>query len=338
MTRGLVLALVLVLAVAPAVALGNPHPPLPRLHPRDTATVPSYVQKVEPAIVGLRVRARAEAPSSARLGAQRFATGVVFDARGYAVTVSYAVMDAVDIEAVRRDGRTVKGALSGFDLDSGLALVKLEGGGWKPATLGQSADVGEGTLTGTVGVDEDNDLVHVAGAVRSVRRFSASWEYMLERAFIVTPASSSWGGSALVNERGEVVGIGSLRLGEKPYTNLFIPLERFVPVKDELVATGRVHSRAPRPWLGLYTSVDHDGITVDGFSPVGPAARAGFQRGDRIVGVNGVTVRSQEEFYETLWKHRAGEVIKVSVERKDRRVEISVESVDRHRVLTAPGR
>ena len=136
---------------------------------------------------------------------------------------------------------------------------------------------------------------------------------MLERAFIVTPASSAWGGSALVNERGEVVGIGSLRLGEAPYTNLFIPLERFVPVKDEIIATGRVQSRTPRPWLGLYTSADDDGITVDGFSPIGPAAQAGFLRGDRIVGVNGVNVHSQEEFYETLWKHRAGEVISSSV-------------------------
>ena len=338
MTRRFVPILAVLLALGPTVAFAVARPPAPRPHPRDTAAVPSYVQKIEDAIVGLKVRARAKAPSSARLGVNRFASAVVFDPRGYAVTVSYAVMDAVAIEAVRRDGRTVAGTLSGVDLDSGLALVKLEGHDWKTATLGQSGDVTEGTLTGTVGVDEDNDLIHVTGAVRSVRRFSASWEYMLERAFIVTPASTSWGGSALVNERGEVIGIGSLRLGEKPYTNLFIPLERFVPVKEELIATGRVQSRAPRPWLGIYTSADHDGITVDGFSPLGPAAQAGFQRGDRIVRVNGVKVRSQEEFYETLWRHTAGEVIKLSVERNQRLVEISVRSADRHRMLTAPGR
>ena len=337
MTRRLAQALAL-LVLAPGMALAVSRPPEPRVHPRETSTMPSYVQKIEPAVVGLKVRAREDAPSSARLGANRFASAIVFDPRGYAITVSYAVMDAVTIEGVRRDGRTVPGTLAGFDLDSGLALVKLEGQDWKPAALGQSRDVAQGALTGTVSVDEDNDLIHVTGAVRSVRRFSASWEYMLERAFFVTPASASWGGSALVNERGEVVGIGSLRLGEKPYTNLFIPLERFVPVKDELIATGRVQSRAPRPWLGLYTSAEDDGITVDGFSPIGPAARAGFQRGDRIVRVNGVAVRSQEEFYETLWKHRAGEVIKLSVERKDRVVDIPVQSVDRHRMLTAPGR
>ena len=333
MTRRLVLALA-ASALLPAAAFAVSRPPDARLHPREISGRPTYVSKVENAIVGLKVRARADATSSARLGVHRFASAIVFDPRGYAVTVSYALMDAVEIEAFRRDGRTAAATLAGFDLDSGLGIVKLDGDGWAAARLGQSRDVAAGTLTGTVGVDEDNDLIHVTGAVRSVRRFSASWEFMLERAFIVAPASASWGGSALVNERGEVVGIGSLRLGEAPYTNMFIPLERFVPVKDELIATGRVQSRVPRPWLGLYTSADHDGITVDGFSPVGPASRAGFQRGDRIVGVNGVDVRSQEEFYEALWKNRAGEVIKVSVKRADRVLVIPVQSVDRHRALT----
>jgi S1-C subfamily serine protease len=293
------------------------------------------VQRVEPAIVALKVRARADAQSSARLGVHRFATGVVFDNRGYALTVSYVLMDAVEIEAQKRDGQTVSAKVAALDLDSGIGMVKLDGASWKAAALGDSRDVTPGSLTGTVAVDEDNDLIQVTGAVKSVRRFSASWEYMLQRAFIVAPASASWGGSALVNERGEVIGIGSLRLGEPPYTNMFIPVELIVPVRDELIATGRVQSRWPRPWLGLYTSADDNGgVTVDGFSPIGPAARAGFQRGDRIVGVQGVKIGSQEEFYEALWRHRAGEVIKVSVSRADRTVVIPVESVDRHRALT----
>src|SRR5688500_9138145 len=87
MTR-LVPALALVLALLPAAALAVSRPPEPRLHPRDTAPVPSYVQKVEKAMLGLKVRARADATSSARLGVHRFASAVVVDARGYALTVS----------------------------------------------------------------------------------------------------------------------------------------------------------------------------------------------------------------------------------------------------------
>src|SRR3989442_5255011 len=184
MTRRLIPTLAIVVALLPAAALAVSRPPVPRLHPREAASVPSYVGKVEHAMLGLKVRARANATSSARLGVHRFACAVVVDRRGYALTVSYAVMDAVEIEAVRRDGRTVAAVPAGFDLDSGLALVKLEGSDWTTAALGQSRDLKPGRLTRTVGIDEDNDLIHGTGSVESVGRLSASRGYMLERAVL----------------------------------------------------------------------------------------------------------------------------------------------------------
>jgi S1-C subfamily serine protease len=304
-----------------------------RPHPGTLPAVPSYVQRVEPALVGLRVRAPADRPSSARLGARRFGTGLVFDARGYAVTVSYIVLDAVEIEARLRDGRTVPATLAGLDLDTGLAVVRLVGDGpWPAAELGASHHLRVGAVTGTVGVDEDNDLVHATTTLTSVRRFSAFWEYMLERALMLAPSMASWGGSAAVDDHGRVVGIVSLRLGEPPHVSLAIPVEKFVAAKDELVAAGRVVSRRPRPWLGLYTAAEPGRVVVDGFNEAGPARTAGFRKGDQIVGVDGVDVASQEEFYERLWRRRAGDVIEVAVRRDDRVRVISVRSIDRHRL------
>jgi len=72
---------------------------------------------------------------------------------------------------------------------------------------------------------------------------------------------------------------------------------------------------------------------VEGFATSGPARSAGFQKGDRILGVNGVTVGSQEDFYETLWRFRAGDVIKVSVRRDNNVHVIPVRSVDRRDVV-----
>jgi len=333
MTRRMLVLLLLVL-VLPGLALAVGRPRAPRLDPRDVAELPSYVRRVEPALVGLRVRAREDAPSSARLGTQRFATGVVFDARGYAVTVSYAVLDAVRIEAQTRDGRTVPAQLTAIDFETGLGVVKLEGDGpWPAAALGSSGDVQAGHLSGTVGVDEDNDLAWVTSSVQGVRRFSGYWEYMLDRALIVAPSTDSWGGSAVVDAHGAVLGIASLRIGEPPHVNVAIPIATFVGVKDELVAVGRVVSRRPRPWLGLYTVPRKDGVVVDGFAPSGPAREAGFRRGDRILSVNGVTIASQEEFYEQLWRGRAGDVIRVAVQREAAVHVIPVRSIDRYRQL-----
>jgi S1-C subfamily serine protease len=328
------LALALVLLLGPALALAAPALQERRVHPREISGVPSYVQRVEPSIVGLHVRAPETAASSARLGSRRFGSAVIFDARGYALTVSYLLLDATELEARTRDGRRWEARLVGLDLDAGLGVIKLEGAGpWAAAPLGRSTDLVAAARTGTVGVDEDGDLVYVAGAVQAIRRFSASWEYMLDRALIVAPASPQWGGSAVVNDRGEVVGIVSLRLGEAPHVNLAIPSEKFLPVKDELIAAGRIVSRPPRPWLGLYTVDVRGGVVVSDFSPAGPAASAGFLKGDRILRVNGVAVASQSEFYEQLWSGRAGDRIEVAVQRDDRVRVIAVTSVDRHRLF-----
>jgi S1-C subfamily serine protease len=333
-------ALLIVLgAIAPVLAVAVPSVREPRHDPRRISELPTFVQRVQGAVVGLRVRAAEDSPSAATLGTQRFATGVIFDRRGFAVTVSYVLLDAASIEARTRDDRAIPAQLVGIDFDSGLGVVKLEGDGpWPVASLGQSRDARPGALTGTVGVDEEGNLVWVSSALQAIRRFSAYWEYMLERAFMVAPSSPSWGGSAVVDAGGSVIAIASLRLGQHPHVNLAIPLEKFLPVKDELIAMGRVVSRPPRPWLGLYTVEGSDGVVIDGFSPVGPARGAGLQKGDRIVGVNGVPVTAQAEFYEQLWRGRAGDVVALSIVRADAVRTVPVRSVDRRQLFRTTSR
>ena len=330
MTRRLRAAMIAVLLV-PLPVLAVPRPPEPRLAPGSVSPLPSFVRKVEPSVIGLRVKASPAALSSQRLGAQRAGSAVIFDARGYAVTVSYLAIDAERIEAQLRDGRAVGARLVGVDLETGLAVVRLDGPGpWPVAELGDSRDLIAGARTGTVGIDEDDDMVHAVTTVDGVRRFSASWEYMLDRAFIVSPSIASWGGSALVDDHGRLVGIVSLRLGDKPHVNLAIPLEKFLPVKDEIIAGGRVSSRRPRPWLGLQTAGGADGVVVEGFNEAGPARAAGFRLGDRIIGVDGARVATQEEFYERLWRRQAGDTIDVAVRRGASERVISVRSMDRY--------
>jgi S1-C subfamily serine protease len=102
-----VLSVAAALVLVPALALAVPRAPAPRLHPGAVSPLPTYVRAVQPAVVALSVTAPAEAPSSARLGARRAGSGVIFDARGYVVTVSYLVLDATRIEARTRDGAAV---------------------------------------------------------------------------------------------------------------------------------------------------------------------------------------------------------------------------------------
>lgn len=323
----------------PLAVWGAPTESEPKLNPSTPSTLPAYVQRVQPAVVGIKVQVPLDRPSVLTLGSERWGSGVIFDPAGYAVTVSYVLLDAGIIQVSLRDGRVVPARLVGLDLEHGLGVIKLEGDGpWPAATLGDSSKVAPGEPTGTIGVDEDNDLVVSQGSVKEIRSFTGYWEYMLDRAFVVAPYNPAFGGSPLVNVQGEIIGIVSLRLGERPFVNLAIPIEHLTSSRGELISKGRVLSRRPRPWLGLYTMPVMEGVVVAGVSPIGPARQAGFQRGDVIVRVNGEKVGSQEEFYRKLWQTQVGQEITVVVVRESRFHPITVVPADRYQFFRTTGK
>lgn len=335
------LGLALLLLLAVPLALGAaPRGIEQKPDPTKAPTLPSYVQRVQPAVVGIKVQIPRNRPSVLTLGPERWGSGVIFDPAGYVLTVSYVLLDAGTIEVTVRDGRTVPGTLVGLDLEVGLGVLKLEGPGpWPAAPVGDSASVRVGQATATIGIDEGNDLAVTYGSVQEIRGFAGYWEYMLDRAFIISPANPAFGGSPLVNLNGEVIGITSLRLGERPFVNLAIPIEKFLPSKDELIQRGRVVSRKPRPWLGLYTlPVENGGVVVAGVSPFGPAGQAGFQRGDVIVRLNGEKIASQEEFYTRLWGTQVGQEITVVVMRGSRFEALVVRPADRYQFFRTTGK
>jgi len=322
--------------LTPLLLTGAPRDSAPRREPGQISPLPSYVSRVEPAVVGLRVTVPRDRPSVATLGPERWGSGVIFDGTaGYVLTVSYVLLDAERIEVTMRSGGTVPATLVGLDLEVGLGVVKLKSAGpWPAAAFGDSSKVAVGDITGTLGVLEDGALVATAGHIEAVRPFSASWEYMLDRAFVVSPFNAAFGGGVLVDASGRVIGITSLRLGDAPYVNLAIPVEKFLPGKDELCDKGRVVSRRPRPWLGLYTiSREGGGVIVAGVSPVGPALAAGLRRGDLIVRLNGEKVESQEDFYSRLWRGAVDQEVQLVVQRDARFEAITVRPADRYRVF-----
>lgn len=337
------IAMLLSLLVAFAAAqpvFAAPTAPEPKPDLKTPSGQPSYVQSIQPAVVGIGVRVPLDRPSALTLGPVRWGSGVIFDPAGYVLTVSYIVTDAEVIQVILRDGRVVPAKLVGLDLENGLGVVKLEGDGpWPAAPLGDSSKVGVGTLTATIGVDDENKLVVTQGTIQEIRSFAGYWEYLLERAFVVSPYNPAFGGSPLVNLQGEVIGITNLRIGERPFVNLAIPIEGFTASKDELIGKGRVMSRPPRPWLGLWIIPgDGEGVVVAGASPRSPAYQASFQRGDIILRINGEKVGSQEEFYRKLWQTKIGEDVNLLVLRESRFQVITVRPMDRYQLLSPAGK
>jgi S1-C subfamily serine protease len=327
------------LAAAVAVAAGlalatagaaTPRASTPRLDPGRSQAIPTAVARISPAVVAIRAQVPPDRPSAATLGPDRAGSGVIIDADGLALTVGYLVLEATSVEVTLADGKRLAASVVGHDFESGLGLLRLPAGARYPAAvLGRSDPVAPGQPVSVVGMDEDQRPVGIPATVTATRRFVAYWEYMLERAIFVAPRHPAFGGAALVDPDGALLGIVSLRLERE---NLAIPIDLFPPVREALLAQGRP-SRPPRPWLGVRAVAVDGGVAVAGATPSGPAHAAGLKDGDVIVRVNGDRIADLEDFYRKLWRTPAGSQIELTVYRNGRLDTIALRSTDRYSIF-----
>jgi S1-C subfamily serine protease len=257
------------------------------------------------AVVHIRMKALPDARSTETLGAQREGTGVVIDEDGHIITIGYVVNEADSIEITTYEDRTVPAVLVGYDHATGLSLLRASVPlqGVTPMQLG-SADalaVHEPVMV----LPHGGRAAASIGYVMSKRKFTASWEYLLESAIFISPPTMQWAGAALVNREGKLVGVGSLLLraveASQPVPgNMFVPVDVLKPILKDLIANGR-RSEPARPWLGLGTEELQGHLFVTNVTRDGPAAKAGIQRGDILIGIGRDSVRNHEDFYRRLW-------------------------------------
>jgi serine protease Do len=324
------LALGLALAATIAGAAPAPEGTLPRVAPGSAAEGPGAVARVRPAIVGIRAYVAPDRPSAATLGTERWGTGVLLDADGLAVTVGYIVLEAGRLDVRLDSGFVVAARVVGHDFESGLALIRLDPSRapYPVARLGRAWAVAPGDPVAIVGAVEGERTLGLAARVTAVRPFVAYWEYMLERAFRVAPLHPAFGGAALVDGDGLVLGLVSLRL---PDGHVAIPIDLLAPVRDAMVRTGRP-DRPPRPWLGLRALDEAGEVSVAGVTPGGPAAQAGIRAGDVIQRIDGTRVADVSDFYRRLWAKPVGQELELSIRRDGAPTTVTVRPRDRYAV------
>jgi serine protease Do len=285
------------------------------------------------AIVRVKSRIVPGARTAATLGMQREGSGVLVR-EGYVATIGYLLIEADAVEVTALDGRTVPANVAGYDHASGFGLLKLLAPlPGKPLALGDADALAE-REPAMIARFGGRDGVSVAFVV-SRRPFSGSWEYQLDSAIFTYPAVPDWSGAALINVRGELVGIGSLivndaaGMGKASPGNMFVPVSLLRPILEDLIASGR-RSGPVRPWLGMNTEEVRGRLFVMRVSPEGPAERAGLKSGDIVVGVGGEDVSSLAELYSRIWAlGAAGVEVPLRVLQGTEVKEIMVRSIDR---------
>ncbi|HVM83848.1 MAG TPA: S1C family serine protease [Candidatus Binatia bacterium] len=292
------------------------------------------------AVVGLHALVPADAFTAETLGTERAGNGVVID-KNLVLTIGYLIMEAETVWIHRGDGKAVAGHVIGVDYETGFGLVQALGRlDLAPLALGSSheARIGSRTVTGGAGGRAHS----VAGTVIAREPFAGYWEYALDEAIFVAPGHPNWGGTALISERGDLIGIGSLQLERAPEgkaaqpINMMVPTDLLKAVLPDLTAYGRVNKPA-RPWLGLYATEIDDHVVVAGIASKGPAAQAELKTGDVILAVKGEKVTTLLELYRKLWAlGSAGVDVPLTLHSRNVTFDVTVKSVDRAKMMRGP--
>ena len=268
------------------------------------------------------------------LGREREGSGIVIDGAGLVLTIGYIMVEAHAAEVTSNDGRTVPAEILGYDHETGFGLLRtLAPLKVRPMAMGKSADLKEldPVLIASFG---GRDMV-LPVDVMARREFVGSWEYMLTDAIFTSPPHPAWSGAALINHKGELVGVGSLVVGDTSgkgdghVGNMFVPIDALPPILADLIANGRTPGPG-RPWLGLTTEETRGRLLVSRVTPDSPAEKSGLRRGDVIVGVAGVAPKNLADFYRKLWAvGSAGVTVPLDVMQDQEKRHVDVKSIDR---------
>jgi S1-C subfamily serine protease len=290
-------------------------------------------------VVGLHSIIPSDAFTAETLGTERAGNGVVID-DGLVLTIGYLITEAEAVWLHLGDGRVMEGHALGFDAVTGfglvLALGRLE---IDPLPIGSSAatKIGDHVVVGGAG----GRTRSVASQIAAKQEFAGYWEYLLDEAIFTHPAHPNWGGTGLISDKGELIGIGSLQLereraGKAEHVNMIVPIDLLTPVLDDLRRFGKVN-RPARPWLGMYSTEIDNRVVVIGISGDGPAARAELKAGDVVLAVKGEKVTSQAGFYRKLWAlGPAGVDVPLTVHHEGVTFDVTLASTDRTRLLKGP--
>ena len=263
-------------------------------------------------------------------------SGVIISEDGYIVTNNHVVNNATKLRVTLNDGRAFDAKIIGTDPNTDVALIKIDAEGLPTLPFGSSDDLRLGEWVLAIGYPMNLQSTVTAGIVSAKARQlgaiegNAGIESFIQTDAAVNPGNS---GGALVNTRGELVGINTII---KTSTGSYVGYSFAVPesIVRKIVVDLKESGVVQRAVLGIsYRAIDQafidergeqtgiskiGGIYVASVVEDGAASKAGIRKGDVITKVDGINVNDSAIFLEQISKRRPGDSINIELRRGDK--------------------
>jgi len=275
-------------------------------------------------------------------------SGVIVDSKGLIITNNHVVSKADEIKVLLSDKREFKAKLIGTDSKTDLAVLKIDAEDLHTIPWADSEKLEVGEFVLAVGTPFGLNQTVTLGIVSAVGRASmgiAEYEDFIQTDAAINPGNS---GGALVNARGELVGINTAifsQSGGNMGIGFAVPSNMARPILDQLVHGGKV----VRGWLGVsiqelsadlatqFGVQEPKGVLVSEVLDDSPAKRAGFERGDVIVEFDGKPVENPTQLRNAVAQTPIGRKASVKVVRDKRLRSLEVTIAEQPKTVAQAG-
>ncbi len=331
----IVLVLAVCMSMAGAPVLAQEKEALDNLQ----AQMLDLLKKVEKGTVSIHCKAKTERPTrptipgrnrQPRGGGSYYGSGAIISSDGYILTSTSVVPPkGEDIKVYMGKGKCYEAKLIGYEERNNVSLIKIEASGLPVLKLGSSKNVRTGQLAFTLGAPHqsilrDRQVAFSMGVISGIYRLRGDGDYTGR--VIETDAALNDGsdGGPLVNAKGEVIGVLNLSYSYSKWLNVAVPVDQIKLIMKDLKEGSQIY-----PHYGMTPAEETEpdgGVALSQVKRRGPAYKAGLNRGDVILEVDGLKIDRPEQLSREMAILPPGSEMSLLVRRGDSELVVKLTS------------